>query len=509
MSLRVWSPKQLAIFEFIKTGTGSATVKAVAGGAKTSTIVQGATFLDPKLQSVFVAFNRNVKEKLAAELPPYCRAMTLNGMGMQAWTRHIPNGRGLKVDASKTRTLMRTLLSEADGKAYGSGVAKLVALAKSEGLVPTGALAGATGLVRDTDDFWLAMIDKHGLEFEEGADERRGIHLARMVLVESIKVREQLIDFDDQLYMPVIMGARFYQNDFLFVDEAQDVNAIQRAMLKRALKPAGRLIAVGDPHQAIYGFRGAETDGMAKIEQEFNCRELWLDVSYRCPKAVVAEAQQYVSHIQPSPAAKDGSVLRHGTWNHTLFSPADAVLCRQTAPLVDLAFKLIRNKVGCRVLGREIGQGLISMVEKMRARDIDALELKLAAFLERETAKFMAKGQEEKADALSDRVATLHVFIEALPETNRTVRGLTEAITNLFSDNGSGVLTLCTGHKAKGLEWERVFLLDWHLCPSKYARQDWQMAQEVNLQYVMVTRAKSELHYVDSDKMSVSAAKAA
>jgi superfamily I DNA/RNA helicase len=60
----------------------------------------------------------------------------------------------------------------------------------------------------------------------------------------------------------------------------------------------------------------------------------------------------------------------------------------------------------------------------------------------------------------------------------------------------NGCLTLCTVHKAKGLEWNRVYILDEFLMPSKYARQAWQQQQETNLQYVAVTRAKQELKFI-------------
>jgi len=66
-----------------------------------------------------------------------------------------------------------------------------------------------------------------------------------------------MLDFDDQLYLPLLWKLRLFQNDFVFIDEAQDTNPVRRALAKLALRPGGRLIAVGDPRQAIYGFTGA------------------------------------------------------------------------------------------------------------------------------------------------------------------------------------------------------------------------------------------------------------
>ena len=57
---------------------------------------------------------------------------------------------------------------------------------------------------------------------------------------------------------------------------------------------------------------------------------------------------------------------------------------------------------------------------------------------------------------------------------------------------------LSTIHKAKGLEWDRVFLWRWDLLPSPWARFEWQKEQERNAMYVAVTRARRELYFVES-----------
>ncbi len=55
-------------------------------------------------------------------------------------------------------------------------------------------------------------------------------------------------------------------------------------------------------------------------------------------------------------------------------------------------------------------------------------------------------------------------------------------------------MRLLTAHRAKGLEFPRVFLWGRNaFMPSKYARQDWQKKQELNLEYVALTRAMRTL----------------
>jgi len=87
---------------------------------------------------------------------------------------------------------------------------------------------------------------------------------------------------------------RFNAVAYALLDEAQDTNAVQRALLKSILDSLGRLIAVGDPHQSIYGFRGADHEAMTLLKSGFAMEELALSVSYRCSQAVVKEAQKYL-----------------------------------------------------------------------------------------------------------------------------------------------------------------------------------------------------------------------
>jgi superfamily I DNA/RNA helicase len=496
------SADQQRIFNFIQNGRGSAVVIAVAGSGKTTTIVHAARLLDPRRSATFVAFNKTIAAELQQRLPKHVQAKTLNGMGFSAWVR----GRnGLRVDANKLKSIVEEMVPELEWNLYRATLPKLIALAKSVGIVPQEVVVqkGAISLTPDTDAAWLDIISHHDIQLEDGADYRRLLDYARKVLIRSIEVADTFIDFDDQLYMPVIMRSSFWQNDFLFVDEAQDVNMIQRAMLKRALRPGGRLIAVGDPAQAIYGFRGADSDAIENIKREFGAVELPLSVSYRCAQEVVRAAQQYAPHIQASPTAPLGRVdhMEEEPWKASLLKPTDGLVCRNSAPLVKLAFRLLRDRMPCRVLGRDIGNGLVSLIKKMKAKNVSALEEKLSNYFERELAKYLAKGEEQLAAALEDKITTIKVVIEELGEGagERTIPNLIKRIEDLFSDDTKGILTLCTIHKAKGLEWDRVFILDWFLQPSKYARQEWQIRQEANLQYVAITRAKTEIYFVNSD----------
>jgi superfamily I DNA/RNA helicase len=96
------------------------------------------------------------------------------------------------------------------------------------------------------------------------------------------------------------------------------------------------------------------------------------------------------------------------------------------------------------------------------------------------------------------RCDCLAVLIERAQEKGLNVAGLVDMIRDMFADTDpnipNNILVLSSIHKAKGLEFDRVFLLGREqFQPSKYARQQWQMEQEINLIYVSITRAKKNL----------------
>lgn len=178
------------------------------------------------------------------------------------------------------------------------------------------------------------------------------------------------------------------------------------------------------------------------------------------------------------------------------FTPRDLVVCRTTKPLIDLAFKAMRQRIPVKILGREIGQGLKALIGKMHASDLDDLCAKLEAWAMREIDKAIAKQLDAKAEQIQDKYDAIVCLADSLPEDRRTIEDLLDCIEGLFN-NDIQALTLSTIHKAKGMESSRVWWLNSSLCPSKWAKQDWQKVQEINLCYVAVTRAKTTLLYIE------------
>ncbi len=483
-----YSIYQLALFDYIQNGTGSAVISAVAGSGKTTSIVEACRRLPSTARVLFLAFNVSIVNELKGRLPKTINCSTFNSCGWRAWLGHV--GGRIQVNANKTKDIIKGKFSDDDRFGYGSFVSKMVALAKSSGLK-----------VSDSDDAWLDVADHHALMLEDETGTlslSRGLELAKKTLDFSIRNARTVCDFDDQLYMPWLANATFDKFDVVFVDEAQDTNNIQKELLRRMLKSGGRLIAVGDENQAIYGFRGSESNSMEAIQNTFSAVRLPLSISYRCCKAVIREAQRYVSHIEAFDGAPEGQVETLENYSANTFAADDAVICRKNAPLISFAYSMIARGRGVNFMGRDLGEGLKAMVSRLNAKDIADLDIKLDNWAQKEVAKLTEKEEEDQIDLLMDKVNCIKIFIAHLPENKQTVDDLIDAIDTLFA--GTGGLTLASVHRSKGREWHRVFILDFDLMPLPAAqKRDWMMVQENNLIYVAITRAKEYLGFIQTD----------
>lgn len=484
------SPQQAAFYDWVRTSTGSAVLEAVAGAGKTTTLVHALTLMTGDV--FFGAYNKAIAEEIRSRVPAGCKAKidvgTFHAAGFRFWRRVA---RDVKIDGDKVKKIFRGASERNPAyKPFESVVLQLVSLAKQAGL---GVLVGAT-----VEEF-SRLIEHYNLEVPEvldASDPRDlAIKLASRTLKESVALDMTVIDFDDMIYAPLVHNARVWEHDWVLVDEAQDTNATRRALALRMLKRGGRLVAVGDPRQAIYGFTGADSDALDLIAAAVSAIRLPLTVTYRCPKQVVAYAQQWVSHITAAPTAPEGEVRQNCDRADLakLAKPGDAVLCRFTAPLVTNVYAFIAAGIPARVEGREIGEGLKALATRWKVRSLTQLSTYLETYTANETAKLRAKEKESLARALEDKVACLTVIMGRVREANKdaTVDDVLTDIDRIFGEGKGPCVTFSTIHKSKGREWNTVV---WLLTgPSPWARKEWERVQEENLCYVAATRAKQTL----------------
>lgn len=519
---------QQRFYDWVENERGNCILNAVAGAGKTTTIMHGIERMRGTVW--FGVYNKKmadeIKEKLAGNKKLAKRAQFKAQEQVTASTFHSLGSSLVKsmtypnkadVDDKKVQRIVDSIILEKEGvsqeprhdlRDLSGAIVRLVSMAKNRGFVPADRVRD--GLTNwDDVKAWHAMADHFDIGDTLDLEQvDTAISFARVVLRRSTSDMST-IDFDDMVYLPLarkIDLKPWHRYNWVLIDEAQDTNPTRRALASLVLAPGGRLVAVGDPNQAIYGFTGADNDSLEQIRDAFNAIELPLTTTYRCPKNVVAHARNWVSHIEAHEANIDGEVRTEAYADFLDALPGidraaygeTAILCRFNKYLVGLCFKMIRMGLPAKIEGRAIGDGLVKLATRWKsAKTVNGLESKLREYEAREIAKAQARDNEAKVDRIVDEVATLMTIIERVRAAGKDrVTDVTDAIDEIFEDGvaGKGMITLCSAHKSKGLEWDTVNILDREaLMPSKRAKKEWELAQEANLIYVAVTRAKQTL----------------
>jgi len=310
-----------------------------------------------------------------------------------------------------------------------------------------------------------------------------------------------------------------------------------------------RIIVVGDPSQAIYRFRGAG-DGdetfasiIARLQQTRNVHELLLPRNYRCDRSIASltrrkhqpkfegNSQAYgdvgvLSFAQACeranntskdialPDGVDGAMRMLGETKECTF----AFLCRINVPLVVTAYHLMSQGKRVCILGySSLGLGLKNIVRDLcgEAGDADytnritdlknereeiireGLLSRLASWFRVKAAKLTSEKDAPKLEKLQQDVDCLEIIAGKVKDD--LVSSIYTEINSLFSDEPKpGVITLSTVHRAKGKEWNVVFILRPDLIPHPAAKNEKEQKQERNIAYVADTRPKNRLYYVNS-----------
>lgn len=480
---------QQKIFDTFRTTMSNIIINAVAGSGKTTTIVKLTEFIQRGQFAIFLAFNKAIATELRTKIPQHIDVKTLHANGFNElrfkYGRHPDVRQETFLDEGKMGKIIMGMIDtwgewedEADRASYASRVEKIVNVMRFS-------LATRTDEIED-------LCYKHGVELMNGE-----IDAARQVL--AVANADCLhFDFTDMIYRPAIGDWRLKQYHVIIVDECQDLNKAQQAMIRKMLKPGGRLIAVGDPKQSIYGFAGADVESFDILKRMLpNTVELPLSCCYRCGTDIIEHAQEVVPWIEPREGAAKGE-MRVGSVKE--LEEDDLVLCRNTRPLVALCMQLIGQGRKATIKGADIGKSLAAMIKATKRKTLDAAFNKLYKELGKLEIKAKAQFPTRKPEEVS-YYATYNDKIEALlaiakQRECKTPEQLCSEIEKIFVDDTNGIV-LSTMHKAKGLEAQRVFIIEKFRLPAPFAKQVWEKEQEDNLDYVARTRAKKLLVYVD------------
>ncbi len=478
------SPQQEAIWAELRGGTSHVLVEALAGSGKSTSCAEAMHRLDHRLSLTYCAFNKSIAAEFKAKAPANCRSSTMHSLGFAAVKEALGE---VVINDFKTADLAEKYFPRKwEDKEARYAAAKVVGLCKANLIDGSNAdeladLAGAYGI-------------------DLGPDGEDVLAVASELVRES---REQaaVIDFDDMIWLPLVLGLRVRRTDVLFVDEAQDLNAAQQALAFR-LCPDGRIVVVGDAKQSIYAFRGADAESIPNMRAKLGGTDrgitcMPLTVTWRCPRSVVRLANAIVPQLEAAPDAAEGEI-RVVPESDVLkdLGPGTMVLCRTNAPLVSACYRLLREGIPAVVRGRDIGKGLLTLLVKLKAKSVPDMAERIDDYAVREREKLSKLRHPEPAlIVLEDKVSCLM----ALSEGATSVDEIKARIDTLFSDQDeSKAVTLSSIHKAKGLEQDDVVVLCPGLLPHPMAKRPSEQAQEANLAYVAVTRAKRTLTFAGS-----------
>lgn len=474
------SKYQQAIFDFVANGSGHGIVNAVAGSGKTTTNIQALQYVSPNKRVVFLAFNKHIADELKSR-DVNC-ASTFHSLGRANITNALPKA---KFDQYKLHNLLDRIDYLVSDEVKGACL-KLVSLLKANLLEPN-----PTTIEQLCDQFNIEM----------NGDEATIIRNTTK-LFEAANNDNSSYDFDDMIYWPAIGKVGCKQFDFLFVDECQDLNKAQITMAENSMAQGGRMLLIGDPYQSIYAFRGAFNGIMDYMQAKLNATVLPLSVSYRAPKSIVQLVNQNFPHIafEQSDNAKDGYITTIESFDLCdVVDTGDVVICRTNAPLVKPAFQLLKEGRKAVILGRDIADGLLSLIKRraklVKVNTVEDLIEQLYEYLRLETPKLQAAKKLSKLATLTDQIETIVVISDGC----ETISELTGKIQSIFSNTQSGVV-FSSVHKAKGLEWNNVFILKPEQMPHPMAESEVDRQQEQNIKYVAFTRTRENLYFVRGAK---------
>lgn len=344
---------------------------------------------------------------------------------------------------------------------------------------------------------------------------------------ESVKKQELAIDFEDVLLLCAAMleeerEVRERVQDqyrYFTIDEYQDVSPVQQRLINAWLGKRNDICVVGDPAQTIYSFAGATPVFLNTFTQRFPDAEvIRLSTGYRSTPEITFAANallRYGSMGQELVAQNDHgsapsvvgysdeaaevtgvlseitSLLSAGTPPHEV-----AILARTNSQLKSVERAMVKVNLPYQVRSTE------RFFDRKEVRDFLG-EVRKASVIPAEGQGWIDElrtlAQPYLTDEAIDGIAALlHLARELDSDENftpKTLRGYLREVEDRVQQNNPPtmpVVTLATLHAAKGLEWERVFLIG--ASEGQLPVSDASIDEERRLFYVGITRAKADLH---------------
>lgn len=344
--------------------------------------------------------------------------------------------------------------------------------------------------------------------------------------VQLLKRKRGVIDLDDLLSLTI--DAMRDDNNFanivhwkirhLFVDEAQDLNPLQLAVLDQWRAGRDDLTLVGDPSQSIYGFNGADPSVLTALEQKFPGIEVVrLSANYRCTPQVVQAGLRALSYLPSDPpqlfstrpdgppvqiygfddekAEAEGIAHIIESWQTPSSRWRDcAVLARTNAQLAPIRDALNVHNIPTRIVGSVAADPI-----QRATREVGDLpsSTRIATWSRDARAPLAEDSVETEEDLIARRrvADAVDEFMAEGGGDGRTFLAWVRTNRPFEDDRHQDAVEILTFHGAKGREWDNVVLAgcEQGLIPHSSAKSPAETAEEIRLTYVAITRAADRL----------------
>jgi len=472
--LMIPTDEQMAILDAV-VGRESMKIKAYAGAGKTSTLRLVADRLSHQ-RGIYLAFNREIAEHARRRFPENVVAGTIHSMAYRS------------VSSSLTARVNQPAEQPHElAVRYGLGPVEVpLNTGKSVEVTPFELgrmiLDGLGRFCRSADDVPLSLH----IPVDEKIDERAAVWFQSGLLPyvdrlwsESKDPRGRGAILPDVYLKVWAQSGPRIESDFVLLDEAQDSDGSILRLLNE--QTHAQIVYVGDPYQQIYEWRGA-VNAMAKI----GAAEYSLTESFRFGHTFAALASRLLELLgERTPVRGQGKIGSLMVEDPLVAPPVDAILCRKNVSAIwHLAAGVeAGQKPAIRMSPAEIvayADGADLLLEGRRAFRPAALSL-------------FETWKEVQSFARSAAGVDLLPIVRIVDELGTDyLRSLALRIT----PEASADYVISTVHRAKGLEWKRVKVVNDFLF--KYV--DGRLTlddDELRLLYVALTRAQHLLDVSD------------
>ena len=153
----------------------------------------------------------------------------------------------------------------------------------------------------------IGLVKNNGLKVEQFVSKKCRQDTFRELYAKYEAKRKSLrkLDFDDMLTVckelferhPEVLAQWQTKFKYILIDEFQDINRVQYDVIRMLALPGNNLFAVGDDDQAIYGFRGADSEFMFRFSTDYpQAKRILLDVNYRSSGNIVRNSMKVIGH---------------------------------------------------------------------------------------------------------------------------------------------------------------------------------------------------------------------